>query len=129
MHRKLPNDLNLHIFSFLSAKELGVLKTTKKDNNKLGSYPLLWKALIKHDFCVTDFKEIKNFQPEYEQLFQKYKQEKECLTDYLLPVIYSLKIKQQIISEGKSNELTATHDHEVRMADFDEDMMNLKKYR
>lgn len=118
MFRNLPADLNRHIFSFFSSDEVINKKTINKSTKNLASDSLLWKNLLKMDFCTPDLKEVKEPELEYKKSFEQFLIEREKLIAYMTTVLYSLELEKQENAHTIRDRTYDTHNNRIEDLDI-----------
>ncbi len=119
MFRKLPEDCNLAVFSFLAPSDILNSKFINKNTKNFASHAFLWKNLLKDDFYVSHWKEAKEPEREYKELAKQALIEKEKLATYLTAVLFSLEIDKQVKTGAIPHDRLRFDYHEHRMHKLD----------
>ncbi len=96
MFRKLPEDCNLHVFSFLSSADIIKTKTIDKRTEDFANRPLIWKTILKNEF-------FDRVEPEerYKELRQKISIENKRIAIYLPVFLFFIDVKKQMDAGAK----------------------------
>lgn len=100
MHRKLPSELNLHVFSFLSSEEVLNAKSIDKKNHSLANNNMLWKTFLARDFAITKEATTKNWADEYKETALKLKEELDWVLEVFSAYLFSIEIKKRILDRS-----------------------------
>lgn len=103
MHRQLPAELNLHVLSFLSSKEIIKTKQVDKKSNLAAKDPQVWQDVLEKDFFIKKCNQSKMPESEYKNLSLELKNELEWRGEVFEAYLFSLEIKRNILNGSLSD--------------------------
>ncbi len=115
MLKKIPKTCNLHVFSFLSSTETRHARTVNRETKDLLSNPLVWKNLLKNEFFIPDWREIKEPEQKHKALTEEVGMEQEKLITYLTVVLFLLEVKKQTTADNPTLETMYEHKYDRRI--------------
>ncbi len=98
MLKQLPKTCNLHAFSFLSSTDIRNTTTVNKETKNLLSHPFVWKNLLKTEFFLPHWKEMKDPEQKHRDLTEDAWREREKFITYITAVLFLQEIKEREIA-------------------------------
>ncbi len=112
---KLPYDLNLHLFSFLSSDEAKRISVVDKGSNKFVKDINIWSNFTKRDFASKNIADIKKPQLEYKTKIKQLEAEIKSTVEFIEPFVYTLKEEKLYQDPIRTTRLLTDFEIELRI--------------